>query len=454
MMQPSILSSSSSNQASAVAVIAPGFAEAFWLWLRIGCLSFGGAAAQIALMHRLVVDERRWVDERTFFDALNYCTLLPGPEAQQLATYIGWRWHGVRGGIVAGACFVLPGALVMLGLSFLYVLGRDLPLVAGALLGIQAAVLAIVADALIRIGRKALTGPVLSVLAAAAFLSLAILKVPFPAVVIAAGAIGAMRALRWRGGTTSSSHTLPALAPLPDGAGRRALLAALIWVAVWWLPVGLAMLWLGPEHRLVDLGLFFSKLAVVTFGGAYAVLAYLAEAAVQAKGWLTATEMVDGLGLAETTPGPTILVNQFVGFLAGWREATPLSPGAMATLAAAMTVWVTFAPSYVWIFAGAPLFERLRGHPVVAGALQGVTAAVVGIIASLALTFAATVLFAESVSYRPGGLRLNLPRPESVRPDALLMALAAAFLLFGLRRGVIVTVLAMAGLGMGWALLR
>ncbi len=452
MMQPSILSSSSVDQASAAPAVVPGFAEAFWLWLRIGCLSFGGAAAQVALMHRLVVEERRWVDERTFLDALNYCTLLPGPEAQQLATYIGWRWHGVRGGIVAGACFVVPGALVMLGLSFLYVLGRNLPLVAGALLGIQAAVLAIVADALIRIGRKALTRRILVVLAVVAFLSLALLKVPFPAVVIAAGAIGAMQAWQGQKGGMPPSHV--SSAPLPEGAGRRAVLAALVWVGVWWLPVGLAALWLGPEHRLVDLGLFFSKLAVVTFGGAYAVLAYLAEAAVQAKGWLTATEMVDGLGLAETTPGPTILVNQFVGFLAGWREAAPLSPALMATLAAAMTVWVTFAPSYVWIFAGAPLFERLRGHPVVAGALQGITAAVVGIIASLALTFAVTVLFAESVAYQTGSLRLTLPRPGSVRPEALLLALVAAFLLFGLRRGVIVTVLAMAGLGMGWALLR
>lgn len=431
----------------------PSFREAVWLWARLGCLSFGGAAGQIAMMHRMLVDERRWVDERTFLESLNYCTLLPGPEAQQLATFLGWRLHGVRGGIVAGAFFVVPGAALMLALSWLYVLGRDVPLMAGVFFGIKAAVLAIVLEALIRIGRRALRGSMLIGLAIASFVALYLFALPFPLVIAVAACVGMLRAARGEG----------PLPPAPDGnslppatadATRSALVTALGWLLVWWAPVALAALTLGNGHILVEIGLFFSKLAVITFGGAYAVLAYLAEAAVTQKGWVSAAEMVDGLGLAETTPGPTILVNQFVGFLAGYRAPAPFTPLVMASLCALMTVWVTFAPSYVWIFAGAPFFERLRTNRYVAGALSAITAAVVGVIASLAVWFALNVLFSNVSTVWHGALRVYVPELASLRLDALALAIVAAVLLFVLHRGVVVTVLVSAALGAGMTLLR
>jgi chromate transporter len=323
--------------ASSAAPVVVGFGEATWLWAKVAFLSFGGAPGQIALLHRFVVDERRWLDDRAFLNALNFCTLLPGPEAQQLATYIGWRLHGVRGGLVAGGLFVLPGALVMLALSLLYSLGRDLAWIDGLFLGIKAAVLAVIAEALHRIGKRALKSRALVLVSIATFLALVVLNVSFPPVILGAALFGAIASRHLPDAFPSRSEPTGST----QGSARAPLLAALACGVAWWLPVAAAVLLLGPSHILVELGLFFSKLAVITFGGAYAVLAYLAQESVE-RGWLAASEMIEGLGLAETTPGPTILVNQFVGYLAGMRQPEPFSPVLAGVLAAMMTTWVTF----------------------------------------------------------------------------------------------------------------
>jgi chromate transporter len=424
---------------------APTLAEATRVWLKIGCLSFGGAAAQIAMLHRAVVDEKKWVDERRFLDSLNYCTLLPGPEAQQLATYLGYILHGVRGGVIAGMLFVIPGALVMMGLCFLYALGRNLTLVEGLFFGIKAAVIAIVIEALLKIARRAFKTRLLVAAAALSFLVIALLGVDFP-VVIAAAAIAGAGLARVRPDLLGLA-AVPVSGAAAGAGGADAFRAALLWGAIWWAPVALAALTLGVQHLLVDVGLFFSKLAVITFGGAYAVLAYLADAAVTDKAWVTAAEMVDGLGLAETTPGPTILVNQFAAFLAGWRAPQPFPPAVMAVLTATMAVWVTFAPSFVWIFAGAPFVDRVRGNPMAAGALAMITAVVTGVIASLALTFGLQVLFGNVGKLALGPVTLPLPVWSTLSPLALTLSVMAAVLLFRLHRGVIETVLWMGAAG-------
>src|SRR6266540_3086963 len=330
----------------------PSFGDVFWTWLKIGMISFGGPAGQIAMMHRIVVDEKKWIDEPRFLHALNFCMLLPGPEAQKLATYIGWLLHGVRGGLAAGILFVLPGAFVMLGLSLLYALGRGISVVDGALFGIKAAVLVIVVEALIRIGRRALKTSVLLSLAAAAFIGIFFLALPFPLIVAAAGFVGfaVAQTAPERLGLSGEIETTRRSA---DRRWRQFAVATAIGLIAWWAPVLLATVALGPQHVLVGIGTFFSKLAVVSFGGAYALLAYMAQQVVETNGWLTAAEMVDGLGLAETTPGPLILVTQFVGFLAAFREAAPFAPLLAAVLGAALTTWSTFAPSFLFIFAGA-----------------------------------------------------------------------------------------------------
>jgi chromate transporter len=433
--------------ASGAAVPAPiPFREACRLWAKVGFISFGGAAGQIAMLHRFVVDERRWLDERSFLDALNFCTLLPGPEAQQLATYIGWRLHGVRGGLVAGALFVIPGALVMLALSLLYSLGRGFTVVDGVFLGIKAAVLAIVAEALHRIGTRALKSRALVILAVATFVALVALNASFPVIILAAAVIGALGS-RFAPGAFAVVDRQPRAEQAPGGQSG-ALRAATLCTLAWLLPVVATALALGSSHVLVDLGLFFSKLAVVTFGGAYAVLAYLADAAVETKGWVTAGEMVEGLGLAETTPGPTILVNQFVGFLAAQKSPEPFGPLVAGTLGALMTTWVTFVPSFVWIFAGAPFLDRIVGNPRLAGALAAITAAVVGVVASLAVRFGLQVLFAEVGQWRWAGLVLPWPSLASLRPEMLALSLFAALLLFRLHLGVVKTVAVMAAGGL------
>src|SRR5436305_611077 len=372
---------------------APTFGEAFWLWFKIGCINFGGPAGQIAMMHRMLVDEKKWIDEPRFLHALNFCMLLPGPEAQKLATYIGWALHGVRGGLVAGILFVLPGALFMLGLSLAYALGRGVSWIDGALFGIKAAVLVIVVEALLRIGRRALKTPLLYGLAGAAFAGIFFLNAPFPLIVAIAALVGYLMARRAPEQVGLKDEVIVTTPAAPD-RWRQFFLAAIVGLIVWWAPVGLAALALGADHVLVTIGEFFSKLAVVSFGGAYALLAYMAQQAVETHHWMTAPEMVDGLGLAETTPGPLILVTQFVGFLAGFRNAAPFSPVAAGVLGAAMTTWVTFVPSMLWIFAGAPFVEQLRGNRKLSGALAAITAAVVGVILNLSVRLALLVLFA------------------------------------------------------------
>jgi len=420
----------------------PSFREALRVWARIGCLSFGGPAAQIALMQREVVDQRHWVSDRRFLHALNFCMLLPGPEAMQLATYLGWLMHGVKGGIAAGLLFVLPGAAVMLALSFIYAAFGDVPLIAGLFFGLKCAVLILVVEALIRVGKRALKGALPWALAVAAFLALFVLGLPFPVVVLAAAALGyAMPAAFAAGGhgkpreggsaaldaaLEADPGRIAAMAPL----ARRAGLVAL---ALWLWPVALLMPMGGV---FADIAWFFSKMAVVTFGGAYAVLAYVAQEAVENYGWLSAPEMLAGLGLAETTPGPLILVLQFVGFLAGWRDSGALGAIAGATL----TLWVTFLPCFAWIFLGAPYLEKLHDVPRLRGALAGVTAAVVGVIANLALWFGLRVIFE-----RMDGI---LPVFASVQPAALLLSALAGLCLFRLKLGVVQVLGVTAGAGL------
>ena len=425
---------------------APTFGEAFRLWLKIGCINFGGPAGQIAMMHRMLVDEKKWIDEPRFLHALNFCMLLPGPEAQKLATYVGWALHGVRGGLVAGILFVLPGALVMLGLSLLYALGRGVTWIDGALFGIKAAVLVIVVEALIRIGKRALKTRLLISLALAAFVGIFFLNAPFPLIVAIAALIGYWVA-RTKPEQMGLSGEAVVTAPAAADRWRQFFLAAIVGLIVWWAPVALAALVFNPHHALVTIGVFFSKLAVVSFGGAYALLAYMAQQAVETHHWMTAPEMVDGLGLAETTPGPLILVTQFVGFLAAFRDAAPFSPVTAGILGAAMTTWVTFAPSMLWIFAGAPFVEQLRGNRRLSGALAAITAAVVGVILNLTVWFALHVLFGQVTEMHSGPLRWFAFDPLGLDLKALGLAIVAGVLAFKLHRSLIEVVAVMALLG-------
>ncbi len=425
----------------------PGFGEALKVWFKVGCLSFGGPAGQIALMHRIVVDEKKWVDEPRFLHALNFCMLLPGPEATELATYIGWLLHGVRGGLVAGLLFVLPGALVMLGLTLAYVYGRGFGPIDGALFGIKAAVLVIVVEALLRIGKRALKTRLLLALAAVGFVGIYFLALPFPLIVAVTALTGFFVAARAPAALALAEDDVAAPPPRSK-RWRRFAIAVAAGLAIWWAPVVLAAMLLGSGHVLVAVGLFFSKLAVVTFGGAYAVLAYMAQQAVDAHQWMSASEMVDGLGLAETTPGPLILVTQFVGFIAAFRDAAPFTPLVAGLLGAAITTWVTFVPSMLWIFAGAPFIEELRGNRKLAGALAAITAAVVGVILNLSVWFALHVLFGEVAATQIGPIRWYAFDPAALDTHAAVLALVAAVLAFRFHRGLIEVVATMALLGM------
>lgn len=400
------------------------FADATRLWWRVGWLSFGGPTAQIALMHRLLVDEKRWLDEREYLDALGFCMLLPGPEAMQLATYAGWKFHGVRGGLVAGTLFVLPGALVVLALSLVYALFGGLPPVQAMFRGVQAAVLALVVQAVLRLARRALTSTIQLWVAAAAFVALFVFAVPFPVVVLAALLLG--WALPRAHGARAVAHGVESThAPVPWTATARTIL---LWAALWALPLlGMAAL-LGPSHLLSQLAWFFSRLAMITFGGAYAVLAWMSQDVVAAHHWLTAREMVDGLGLAETTPGPLILVTEYVGFLAAWR-AHPGAALAHGLAGAAIALWATFVPCFLWIFAGAPYVARLRGVPRLQSGLAVLTAAVLGVIANLAVWFALHVLFARLATRGSGIVRVLVPDPASLHPLVLALAILAGVLL-------------------------
>jgi chromate transporter len=443
-------SSSSSSAAPAPSQAAPvSLGELTGAFLKIGLVSFGGAAAQIALMHKVIVEEKRWLDEARFRHALSYCMLLPGPEAQQLATYVGWLLHGVRGGLIAGILFILPGALAIAALSVLYVLGSHLPALDGAFDGIKAAVLAIVVHALLKIAKKSLDTPVLVSLAVAVFIALFFLQVPFPIAIIAAGAIGA--ALAFRAPALIGGVATPTAAAKPMGTAAGAFKAAAWCLAAWWAPIAVAALVLGGGHLLVDIGLFFSKLAVVTFGGAYAVLAYLTQEAVQ-MGWVTTPQMIDGLGLAETTPGPTILVNQFVAFIAGHGTPAPLSPLMMALMASLMATWATFAPSFLWIFAGAPFVDRLQRIAAITGALRGISAAVTGVLAFVSLWFALNVLFGSVTLVAWGPIQVPSLSLATLDLKALTLTVIAFAIMFIAHRGVMTTVAIMAALGVAWTL--
>jgi chromate transporter len=427
----------------------PSLAELTSVFARIGVLSFGGPAGQIALMHRTLVDEKRWISEERFLHALNYCMLLPGPEAQQLATYIGWLLGGTRGGAIAGLLFVIPGLAVMLALASAYSLFHQTAWLAGLFFGLKAAILAIVAEAVVRLGRKTLKTPFLSTIAALAFAAIFVFGIPFPLVVVAAGLAGFLASRRADAGRQLGPEALQ-LAPRPPALKSVATL--LFWIGVWQLP--LLALWLfSAPQALFDLFLFFSKMALVTFGGAYAVLAYVAQVAVEQYGWLRPGEMLDGLALAETTPGPLVLVLSFVGFLVGFREAAGLGALTGGMLGAVLVAWATFVPSFIWIFAGAPYIERLRGNAAFSGALSAITAAVVGVILNLALWFGLHVLFRElaDVDLVPAlGFSLLLPIWSSLDPAALALFFLSALLLFWFRWGVlsVLAVCALAGLAL------
>jgi chromate transporter len=394
--------------------MSPTLTELTRAFARIGVLSFGGPAAQIALMHRVILDERKWVEEADYLRALSFCMLLPGPEAMQLATWIGWRLHGVTGGLIAGGLFILPGAAVVLALSLVYAAFGGVSLVAALFTGIQAAVIAIVVEALIRVSRRALKSREAYLIAAAAFVGLFFLDLPFPLIILAAAIWGF-----WRTPAAPRAQDTPP----PPAALARSLRAAAVWLAVWLLPLA-ALIAFAPA-RLAEIGIFFSKLALLTFGGAYALLAWMAQEVVNQKGWLTLTQMMDGLGLAETTPGPLILVNQFVGFMAAHQQGG----AALGIAGALVALWMTFIPSFLFIFAGAPFIDRLTHMPRLSGALAAITAAIVGVIANLSLWFALNVLFEAVPEMTLGPLHLTWPDLTSIRPIPALIAILAAVLL-------------------------
>lgn len=415
--------------------------EAFRVWLRIGLLSFGGPAGQIALMQRILIDEKGWISEKRFLHALNYCMLLPGPEAIQLAIYIGWLLHRTIGGLMAGLLFLLPGVVVLMGLSLLYALAGNLDWVAALFFGLKAAVLAIVISAVIGLARRALGTTARYLMAAAAFVALFVLAAPFPLVVVSAALIGLIGG--WRGW---QSFEPPTHAAAGASAGDRHLhqdrpsrwhapRTLAIWLPLWLLPVAALAVVLGPDNVFTQIGIFFSQLAVVTFGGAYAVLSYMAQQAVEHHGWLSAGEMLDGLGLAETTPGPLIMVVQFVGFLGGLRESG-LDPVLGGILGGLLATWVTFVPCFLWIFLGAPYVEGLRHSPIIRGALAAITAAVVGVILNLAIWFGTHVLFSEVGRWRYGPLDMPLPVWHTVEPLALLLVVFALACQFIFRLGL------------------
>jgi len=443
------------------------FGEAMRVWARVAALSFGGPAGQIAVMHRIVVEEKRWIGEHRFLQALNYCTLLPGPEAQQLATYIGWLMHRTPGGLLAGSLFVLPGLIAIMALSWIYVLLGKVTLVQGLFFGLKAAVLVIVIEAVLRIGRRALRNNVMRAIAVAAFVAIFFYGAPFPLIILAAGVIGwiggragwpAFQAGGGHGkvgdkqiddadsllGEETPAHARPNL--------RWSLAISALFLALWLVPVGALYFGLGAHHVFTDIAVFFSKMAVVTFGGAYAVLAYVAQEAVNHYGWVKPGEMLDGLGMAETTPGPLIMVTQFVGFLAAWRAPGSLPPLLAATLGGLLTTWVTFTPCFLWIFAGAPFVEALRGNKTLSAALGAVTAAVVGVIMNLAVWFALQVLFADHRPLHALGATVDAPVLASANGPAILLAACAAIAVFRFGFGMVPVLLASSLAGVVWFL--
>jgi chromate transporter len=435
------------------------FRTAVRVWFAISLQTFGGPAGQIAVMQRALVDEKRWIGQRRFLHALNYCTLLPGPEAQQLATYVGWLLHGTRGGLVAGGLFVLPGVVALLVLSAIYVAFGSTTAVTSVFAGLAADVLAIVVQAVIRVAKKALDSRALVVLAVASFVALAVFGVPFPVVVALAGFVGWALG-RWRPSALPGKKAAdgPDTGPPPvisddvlhheAPTARRTLKVLLVGLLVWAVPVALVALLTGAGSVFTEQGLFFSGAAVVTFGGAYAVLAYVAQQAVAVYGWLSPGEMVRGLALAETTPGPLIMVVQFVAFLGAYRDPGSLDPWVAAVLASLLVTWVTFVPSFLFVLLGAPYMERLRGNRSLSAALTGITAAVVGVIANLGVYFAVHTLFSDTVAVDSGPLSLELPDLTTLRLVPLVIAIVAAILLFRVKWSVLRTLGVCAVLGL------
>jgi chromate transporter len=435
-------------------------AQAWLVWLRVAALSFGGPAGQIAVMHRIIVDEKKWVGEARFLHALSYCMLLPGPEAQQLATYIGWLMHRWPGAIIAGGLFVVPGIISIMALSYVYAAFGNLPTVAALFFGLKAAVLAIVLNAVHRVGSRALKSWPMLALAALAFIGIFFLGVPFPLIVLTAGVVGFIGARAGSsafrvggdshgaasGGATESrlGEELPAHA---RPTVRRALRVSAVWLALWLVPVLALLAALGSGNVFTDIGAFFSKMAVVTFGGAYAVLAYMAQQAVETYGWLKPGEMLDGLGMAETTPGPLIMVVQFVGFLAAFRHPGALPPMLAGTLGGLLATWCTFVPCFLWIGLGAPFIEQLRDNKPLNGALAGITAAVVGVILNLAIWFALHTWFREARPVGVFGLSFDAPVVGSIDPWAVVLSVAAMIAIFRLKAGMIQTLLACSAAG-------
>jgi len=436
--------------------------EAFWVWLRIAALSFGGPAGQIAVMHRILVDEKHWIGEHRFLHALNYCMLLPGPEAQQLATYIGWLMHRTRGGLVAGVLFVLPGAVAIMVLSWIYALYGRVGIVSALFFGLKCAVLAVVLQAVVRIGSRALKNKIMQGLAAAAFVLIFFFGVPFPLIVLSAGVIGflggrgGVPAFQVGGGHGAASEKIVADSntllgeELPAHASPaigQSLRQAGVWLVLWLAPVVTLVLILGHDSVFTQIATFFSKMAVVTFGGAYAVLAYVAQQAVENYHWLSAREMLDGLGMAETTPGPLIMVLQFVGFMGAYRHPGLLSPLLAGTLGGLLATWVTFVPCFLWIFLGAPFIERMRGNKALSAALTAITAAVVGVVLNLAIWFAIHTIFREVQPFTAGPIHFDLPLAASINLWALAISIAAIFAMFRLKLGIFATLGGASALG-------
>ncbi len=443
------------------------FDEALRVWARVAALSFGGPAGQIAVMHRIIVEEKRWIGDTRFLHALNYCTLLPGPEAQQLAIYIGWLMHKTKGGLVAGILFVLPGALAIMALSWIYAIFGNVGAVQALFFGLKAAVLAIVLEAVLRIGRRALKNNVLIGLAAAAFIALSIFQAPFPLVVFGAGLIGYVGGRAgWSAFLASGGHGKFASKQvedidtvLGDGVPEHArppaswsLKVAAVGALIWGGPVLVLMLLLGQGNVFTDISIFFSKMAMVTFGGAYAVLSYVAQQAVEHYGWLKPGEMLDGLGMAETTPGPLIMVTQFVGFMGAYRAPGSLNPLLAGTLGGLLTTWVTFVPCFLWILLGAPFMETMRNNKALSAALSAITAAVVGVILNLAVWFALHVLFAQLHEVHFYGASVDVPVLSSVNLASLLLTLGAIIAVFRYKVGMLTVLAGCSAIGLLYGL--
>jgi chromate transporter len=436
------------------------YREGLRVWLRVALLSFGGPAGQIAVMHKIIVEEKRWISDNRFLHALNYCMLLPGPEAQQLATYIGWLMHRTLGGITAGGLFVVPGIIAIMALSWIYAIFGNVGFVAAMFFGLKAAVLAIVLDAVVRVGKRALKNKVMVALAGLAFIGIFVFGVPFPIIILGAALIGfvgvraGFKEFAVGGGHGSAKQgvvedsllgeELPAHA---NPTVAQSLRVGAIWLCLWLAPVVALAVLLGKASVFTSIAVFFSTMAVVTFGGAYAVLAYVAQQAVENFHWLKPGEMLDGLGMAETTPGPLIMVLQFVGFMGAYRAPGSLSPLAAGTLGGLLATWVTFTPCFLWIFLGAPFIERLRGNKALAGALSAITAAVVGVILNLAVWFAIHSIFHETRPLRGYGLSLDMPVPASLDPWALALTIAAVIAIFRFKAGMIQTLVACSAIG-------